>query len=146
MDTHRILAALNAYRRRHGAADLHWDPTCAAAAQNWANCGQFLREQDGGRFGENLAVSDTNYDVTYECINAINTWQQEGMAYDYSNPGFSPNGGNFTQCVWKSTTHVGFGYGSAVDQYGKYWPSFVVAKFYTPGNVPGHFETNVLPP
>lgn len=83
MDTHRILAAINAHRRRHGAVDLQWDPTCAAAAQHWANCGQFLRDPDG-RFGENLAVSDTSYDVTYECINAINVWQVRNCVPVYS--------------------------------------------------------------
>ncbi|CAM9196710.1 unnamed protein product, partial [Hapterophycus canaliculatus] len=146
MDTNRILAAINAHRRRHGAEDLQWDPACAAAAQNWANCGQFLREQDNGRFGENLAVSDSSYDVTYEITNAINMWQLEGRAYDYNNPGFSSRSGNFSQNVWRSTTRVGFGFGSAVDQYGRYWPSFVVAKFSAPGNIEGNFETNVLPP
>jgi len=75
MDIQRILHALNVHRRRHGAGDLEWDPSCAAAAQHWANQGYLVYEQDGGRFGENLAVSDTNFDVTTECINAVNAWQ-----------------------------------------------------------------------
>lgn len=72
--------------------------------------------------------------------------QREGMFYDYSDPGFSPETRHFTQNVWRSTTHVGFGFGSAVDQYGKFWVSYVVAKFYRPGNVEDQFVVNVLPP
>lgn len=66
--------------------------------------------------------------------------------YDYNNPVFSPETGHFTQNVWRSSTHVGFGFGSAVDQYGKFWASYVVAKFFAPGNVEDEFEFNVLPP
>lgn len=76
MDPQRILDTINAHRRRHRAAELQWDSTCAAAAQNWANRGYFISDQDSwGRFGESLAVSDTNYDATTECANAINSWQ-----------------------------------------------------------------------
>lgn len=75
MDIQRILAAINAHRRQHGAEDLQWDPSCAAAAQNWANRGYLVHEEDGGRFGESLAVSDTNFDATTEVINAVNAWQ-----------------------------------------------------------------------
>ncbi|CAM9819992.1 unnamed protein product [Ectocarpus sp. 8 AP-2014] len=146
MDTQKILDTINTHRRRHGAADLQWDATCATAAQNWANRGYVIHEQDGGRFGESLAVTDTNYDATTECINAINLWQQEGTLYDYENPAFSPATRHFTQNVWRRTTHVGFGFGSAVDQYGKYWVSYVVAKFFTPGNIVDQIEGNVLPP
>lgn len=78
MDTQKILDAINTHRRRHGAADLQWDATCAAAAQNWANRGYVIHEHDGGRFGESLAVTDTNFDATTECINAINLWQVLG--------------------------------------------------------------------
>eukprot|EP00752_Nemacystus_decipiens_P014863 g13234.t1 len=140
------MAAINAHRRRHGAGDLQWDPSCAAAAQSWANRGYLVNEEDGGRFGESLAVSDTNFDAATECVNAVNAWQREEMLYDYSDPGFSPATRHFTQNVWRSTTHVGFGFGSAVDQYGKFWVSYVVAKFYRPGNVEDQFVGNVLPP
>lgn len=75
MDTQKILAVINAHRRRHGAEDLQWDPSCAAAAQNWANRGYLVHDEDGGRFGESLAVSDTKFDVTTECLNAVTTWQ-----------------------------------------------------------------------
>lgn len=68
------------------------------------------------------------------------------MFYDYRDPGFSPATRHFTQNVWRSTTRVGFGFGSAVDQYGKFWASYVVAKFYRPGNVEDQFVVNVLPP
>lgn len=82
MDIQRILAAINAHRRQHGAADLQWDPSCAAAAQNWANRGYLVNEEDSGRFGESLAVSDTNFDAATECINAVNAWQV-CMCVDY---------------------------------------------------------------
>lgn len=67
------------------------------------------------------------------------------MFYDYSDPGFDPETRHFTQNVWRGSTHVGFGFGSAVDQYGKFWVSYVVAKFYRPGNVRDQFAENVLP-
>ncbi len=72
--------------------------------------------------------------------------QLGGNLYDYNNPVFSPETGHFTQNVWRSSTHVGFGFGNAVDQYGKFWASYVVAKFFAPGNVEDEFELNVLPP
>lgn len=76
MDTQRILATINAHRRRHGAAELQWDPSCAAAAQNWANRGYLTSDPDHcGQLGESLAVSDTNFEATTECTNAINAWQ-----------------------------------------------------------------------
>lgn len=94
--------------------------------------------------GPRLSTNITPILTTGRC--ALLPAQQEGTLYDYENPAFSPATRHFTQNVWRRTTHVGFGFGSAVDQYGKYWVSYVVAKFFTPGNAVEQFEGNVLPP
>ncbi|VVC92423.1 unnamed protein product [Leptidea sinapis] len=51
------------------------------------------------------------------------------------------NTGHFTQMVWVSTRF--FGVGKARSRAGKV---IVVANYSPPGNMSGHFETNVLPP
>ena len=51
--------------------------------------------------------------------------------------------GHFTQIVWKTSTHVGFGF-----KWGKYngrWGIFAVARYKPSGNVQGKFIENVPP-
>merc|ERR1719327_622481 len=75
-----------------------------------------------------------NFDTT-----PTDRWYSEIKDYDFSNPGFKPNVGHFTQVVWKSTTKLGCG--TASDG-----PNVYVTCRYDPGgNMMGAFADNVQP-
>jgi hypothetical protein len=75
--------------------------------------------------GDFLRNSDIATDMWYAEIN--------DPGYDWNNPGFSMGTGHFTQVVWKSVTHVGFGISG----------SFVCGRYNPPGNYYGQFPEEV---
>lgn len=94
------------------------------------------------RYGENLAGVQGK-DEKEAIENALKMWYEKGSAaYNYRNPGFHTSTGNFTQVVWKSSTHVGIGV--TYNNYSRWW--VVVAYYREPGNVMGQFPENVKPP
>lgn len=65
-------------------------------------------------------------------------WYKEVSLHDFKKD-YQKNSGHFSQLVWKSSTHVGFGV--AVTK-----TSIVcVGMYYPAGNVLGKFKANVLP-
>ena len=66
-------------------------------------------------------------------------WYNEIENYDFNNPGFNMDAGDFTQVVWKNTKKIGCGYAcSGRDCYGS-------CLYYPSGNYLNQFEANVLP-
>ena len=67
-------------------------------------------------------------------------WYDEVKDYNFKNPGGAGGTGHFTQVVWVGSQEMGVaksGEGSGTQ--------FVVARYYPPGNVIGHFPENVKP-
>eukprot|EP00775_Hariotina_reticulata_P009864 gene9864-10022_t len=96
------LQATNAYRAKHQAAALVWDPSIAASAQSYANsCPQGHSGAQG--LGENLAWGYPSFK------SAIDAWYNEVQSYNFNSPGWSGATGHFTQLVWRETTKVGCG-------------------------------------
>lgn len=65
-----------------------------------------VKYRPGNRYGENLFVA-SNFQPTAEEV--VKDWYSEILAYNFKQPGFSLNTGNFTQLVWKKTMEIGVG-------------------------------------
>ncbi|XP_021476885.1 Golgi-associated plant pathogenesis-related protein 1 isoform X3 [Oncorhynchus mykiss] len=111
LDTH------NAYRRKHGTAELTLSRDLCNSAQEWA---------------DHLVAINT--------MQHSNTNNGENLYYTWSS---APNTltGHFTQVVWKESTEVGVGLGINGETV------FVVGQYNPAGNMnmEGYFIDNVLP-
>ena len=132
----RLLAEHNRYRARHDAPALRWSSRIASRAQSWAD-GCFFSHSRGTGFGENLAWGSGEGNSTPELV--VASWYDEKQAYTYSRPGFSQSTSHFTQVIWKATQEIGCGHAKCGNK--DYW----VCQYNPPGNVSGHFSTNVNP-
>ncbi len=141
IDMRRVLAAVNAHRRRHQAPPLVADAALQRYAQAWADRGEFKHSH--GPHGENIAVGHWR-DATQACLAAVEMWQAEEKNYVYSNPGFGGATGHFTQQCWAATRRIGFGVGFVrAGSWQAAW--LVVASYDPPGNYAGQFPANVRP-
>ncbi|KAM3957071.1 LOW QUALITY PROTEIN: uncharacterized protein ACR2FA_009000 [Aphomia sociella] len=138
----------NVYRQRHGATQLYMAPELCDYAQAWANhlahTNKFHYRNDRD-VGQNLyqrPVSALQPDVTGQEVSSY--WYAAVRQYNFfKEPDIlhaNVNAGHFTQMVWLSTRF--FGVGKARSRAGK----IIVVAHYSPGNISGQFETNVLPP
>lgn len=79
---------------------------------------------------------------------AVDLWYNEGSQYNYSNPGFSPATGHFTQVVWVGSKQLGCAVGNCpngVNVSGQNWQyPMYFCEYNPPGNVIGYFAQNVL--
>lgn len=145
------LSEHNGLRALHiGTPDMIYDFEIEKSAQHWADHLadiQGFKHEDPTPYGENIHKGYTTYSVPISDDNAIKKavtkWYSEINVYDYSNPGYSDKTGHFTQVIWKSSTKLG----CAISRYEKDNKKYVivVARYYSPGNFPGRFSTNVLP-
>ena len=91
------LLAHNKYRFRHGAAPLQWSYKLAVEAQKWAETllksGEFAHS-DNINYGENLA-GRKGLDLNGR--KAAKLWYDESKLFNFEQPSFSPETGNFTQ-------------------------------------------------
>ncbi|XP_078362793.1 Golgi-associated plant pathogenesis-related protein 1-like isoform X2 [Oculina patagonica] len=147
VDQNACLRAHNAKRAQHGASPLVWDAGLAKEAQDWADHLADIERMEhaqGTGEGENLyEIWITNkQDAT--CPDAVQAWYDEIKDYNFNNPGFSGATGHFTQVVWKGTKKVGVAVATASkpDADG-FYTSFVVARYFPPGNYMGQFAENV---
>ena len=67
---------------------------------------------------------------------AVESWYNEGLAYKYSAPGFSPATGHFTQVVWGATKALGCGSATGCKGGGAL-DALVVCRYSPPGNYIG---------
>ncbi|XP_065896937.1 uncharacterized protein [Dysidea avara] len=135
--THDVITAHNQYRVKHNTPPLKWSSKAAMAAQRWAEQlakQNKLQHGDHEGMGQNLAYMSGKPMTGQE---ATDMWYNEIKDYDFSNPKFTPGTGHFTQVVWADSTEIGVGRATSGGQ------TFVVANYYPPGNVKGHFEANV---
>ncbi|KAK4047299.1 hypothetical protein OIV83_005477 [Microbotryomycetes sp. JL201] len=145
----------NAFRAKHGARPLVYDPVLAKAAQTWANKCLWRHSQGAvGPYGENLAAT-TGYGSTI--IDGIQGWEAEAPDYNPANPTYS----HFTQMVWKYVnrdgqpyaTKLGLGCAMARCPNGSIFsPSYgkeiiYVCEYSPPGNAggPDDYRANVQP-
>jgi len=132
-----VITAHNQYRAKHNAPPLKWSSKAATAAQRWAEQlakQNKLQHGDHEGMGQNLAYMSGKPMTGQE---ATNMWYNEIKKYDFSDPKFTPGSGHFTQVVWAGSTEIGVGRVTSGGQ------TFVVANYFPPGNVRGHFEVNV---
>ncbi|WIA37933.1 hypothetical protein OEZ86_001310 [Tetradesmus obliquus] len=114
----------NSLRAKHGAPALQWDDAIASTAQSWAaGCPNGHSGTRG--VGENMAWGYASL------ADAVQAWYDEVKLYDFSNPGWSPSTGHFTQIVWLSTSRLGCAINSACS-----WPTYV-CQYGPPGNILG---------
>jgi len=130
-----IVNAVNAYRRKHHAPAVSWDPAVAKASQAWADRKQF-RHSGNPSYGENLAMT---WSAQPDMKQAIDMWYGEVRDFDFQHGGFGATTGHFTQLVWAATTRIGAGVSKMPDESltnGVRAGSYVyVMNFAPPGNL-----------
>ncbi|CAL8083287.1 unnamed protein product [Calicophoron daubneyi] len=135
---HNILRAL------HGCAPLQMDVLLASKAQIYAEqlakLDQFENDQSND-YGENLAIRTSSGVAKLTGRQATLMWYSEIANYDFSKEN-QLSCGHFSQVVWKSTTHAGFG--CAVKEDGH--KIYLVGIYLPPGNYKDEWVENVPPP
>ncbi len=151
------LSQHNTYRATHHSPNMTNSSSVESTAQSWANqmasTGVFAHSSSSQRngAGENLYVYyTTGPSIAADALanQALKSWYDEGVNYNYDKPGFSPATGHFTQVVWKSSTQLGCGASKGTKTMnGKVFNAFYVVCQYAPaGNIAGQFPANVLKP
>lgn len=103
----------NDARAEVGLPPLTWDPKLAEVAQKWAESlaakGDDLEHNTSIKYGENLAGYLPQYGE--RPVHGAQMWYDEIKGYKGQKIGDPepPVVGHYTQMVWRSTTHVGFG-------------------------------------
>lgn len=98
-----------------------------------------MRHRQNRKYGENLYWVSTNSDTGYITGDMpVHAWYNEEKDYQYTNARFSECTANFTQVIWKESTHMGVG---AVK--GESGTLYVVANYDPPGNYMEAFPQNV---
>ncbi|CAH8434634.1 unnamed protein product [Schistosoma haematobium] len=130
----------NRLRSLHGCGELQLDEELMISAQKWAENladAEKLYHSNYNDYGENLAfkMSVAPCQITGEEVSQ--TWYSEIDYHDF-NQCYHPNSRHFTQMIWKSTTHAGFGLALSQDQT----KAYVVGRYLPVGNR-GDFGWNV---
>ncbi|KAJ4716075.1 Pathogenesis-related protein 1 [Melia azedarach] len=126
------LNAHNSARSQVGVANIVWNDTVAAYAQNYANSriADCSLVHSGGPYGENLAKGSG----TFTGSAAVNLWVAEKAYYDYTSN--SCTGGqqclHYTQVVWRNSVRLGC---ARVQCSNGWW--FVICNYDLPGNYVG---------
>uniref|UniRef100_A0A1A9VV03 SCP domain-containing protein n=1 Tax=Glossina austeni TaxID=7395 RepID=A0A1A9VV03_GLOAU len=89
------------------------------------------------KYGQALFMG-ANYDPSAEEV--IKDWYEEIDHFDFNNPKFSQETGNFTQLMWKGSKELGVG----IEKAGR-GGTIVVCSYHPHGNRKGEFEENVPP-
>ena len=137
-----ILIKHNYYRGLHQVGNLQRDSTLEAIAQKTADemikKDNFIFSSDkynGKKIGQNLFY----YWGSFTGEKIADIWYESESKYNYSNPTYSSDYGDFTQVVWKNTQKIGCGYACNENQcYG-------ICVYYPAGNYNNQFATNVFP-
>ena len=140
-----MVASHNKYRSLHGVPSVMWSDKIANEAQEFAKElaqkeDTFHANKDKRKYrGENICrMSDHNH-----LGDAVSFWYAEVSKYDFYSLGFSVEHGHFTQLVWSKTREIGIGCARSENGDGL---TYVVARYWPPGNILKNFEENVLPP
>lgn len=141
-DQQAALDLHNKYRAIHGSPALIWDADIARQTAAFVSQCQF-RMEAGLPVGQNLGVS-SGRDPTGQLSAMTNMWYETGRSYNFNNPGFTMQAGQFTQLVWKSTTKIGCA-AVACNNIAGFGQAGILAacRYSPPGNVQGGFQSNV---
>ncbi|TGZ59613.1 hypothetical protein CRM22_008979 [Opisthorchis felineus] len=132
----------NRLRALHGCAPLTLDPELARKAQLHAEeLAAGNAHIQSNEYGENVAVRETEKQTTLTGKQATLMWYQEIACYEFGVEN-QLHCGHFSQVVWKSTTHAGFG--RALKPDGR--RIFVVGIYLPPANFNNEWSENVPAP
>lgn len=124
----------NLKRCWHSAPAITWNQQLADEARAYASACRFAHDpNNGGRFGENLAIGYP------DIIKSQDAWYMEYLQYDFQRGGFSPATGHFTQMVWIGSSELGCA--RVQCPQGPY----DICRYKPAGNVIGQFQQNVKP-
>jgi len=128
-----LLKEHNKYRKMHNSQPLLWNASVAYSAAAWVNkCNISHDKKLKGVWGENILYGKVP--VSKALYDAPRMWYNEVKTYNYS----KPVANHFTQMVWNATSSLGCAFKVCNRT------SFVVCRYYKPGNVAGQFQKNVL--
>ncbi|CAL8141289.1 unnamed protein product [Orchesella dallaii] len=135
----------NIYRAKHGAKPLKNSEDLNKRAKRCAEyyLSKMLFDMScpfKGSTGENLyAIGGGNSSLTSGSLTqrAIEDWYSKSSNYNFKNTKVQPKAGQFTQLVWAESREVGMGVAIGNNV------AVAVALYSPPGNVLGHFATNV---
>lgn len=139
---HNCLSYINDCRKDHNVPDLSLSLDCCEHSLQRANYILEANTTDTLEtyYGENVYMEEINYDDEFSIFTIIKKWYKEGKLYNYAEPGFNVKTANFTQMIWKNTTHMGSAF---LQADGK---NIFVINYVPPGNKRGQFAVNVLVP
>jgi uncharacterized protein YkwD len=144
------LAAVNAYRAKHGAPKVALDNTAIAYAKKRAAVVSTKSGLSHGHagldksYGENLHWSASSKDGEMApASKAVKAWYDEIKDYNFKNPNFSGKTGHFTQLVWKGSTKIGAARVTGREPGKQWYETYIVMVFQPPGNMMGEFAKNV---
>lgn len=136
----------NKHRARHGTEPLQLSDKFSRSAQGWAETLldmpmlQNSQYANNGDVGENISMRRGSDTVDINGREVTDQWYNDINKYDFEKG--QGEAGNFTQLIWVGTQEVGFGKARSPDGM----RCIVVAHYYPPGNVIGHYISNVKPP
>lgn len=137
LDSDKILAAHNRYRKEVDVAPLKWSDDLASHAQKWADYlaslgGEELKHSEDTGEGENLWRGTSG---DYTNTQMVDKWGKEKENFvEGTFPDVSSTGkkvGHYTQIVWRNTKKVGCAIASA----GGY--DILVCRYSPQGNIKG---------
>lgn len=139
---YQCLKSINDCRKEHNVPDLNLSLDCCEHSLGRA---KYILEANSLdtleiSYGESVYMEDINDENEFATSTIIKDWYKEGKLYNYAEPGFNSKTANFTQMVWKNTTHMG---AAVLKSKGK---TIFVINYVPPGNKRGHYSTNVLVP
>nr|CAH8823184.1 unnamed protein product [Trichobilharzia regenti] len=132
----------NRLRSLHGCPELQLDNELMYSAQKWAETlaeAEKLYHSNHNAYGENLAFKMSAAPCIITGDEVSQTWYSEIEYHDFSQC-YHSNTRHFTQMIWKSTTHCGFGVALSADKT----KAYVVGRYLPVGNK-GDFTWNVPP-
>jgi uncharacterized protein YkwD len=96
---------INALRLKHQAPAILWDNKIYTFSQQWSahlSTNNLFQHSGNKDYGENLAYfQGYGTDIMVLLKLSVDSWYNEVVKYDFTNPGFSPSTGHFTCLVWK---------------------------------------------
>lgn len=134
----------NKYRAAHGVPELKLDPQLNENSKKWAQtlaANDKLELQPHCKYGQNIyLVTSNDPSFVLDPFAIVDRWYSENDKHVYTEEPTTLKAGNFTQMIWKSTTHLGVGIAKNGEKM------YLVANYNPRGNFAGQFLKSVPPP